>query len=73
LQAPPQYPVVGQAGPHHDRRFLVAVLLDGREYGRAQGRSKKEAEQNAAAQAIEVLDGRAPPPQEAPREAPEDE
>ena len=51
LQATPQYTVVGQEGPDHDRRFLVAILLDGREYGRAQGRSKKEAEQNAAAQA----------------------
>jgi ribonuclease III len=63
LQATPQYAVVGQEGPDHDRRFLVAILLDGREYGRAQGRSKKEAEQNAAAQALEVLDGRAPPSQ----------
>jgi ribonuclease-3 len=56
LQATPQYSVVGQEGPDHDRRFLVAILLDGREYGRAQGRSKKEAEQSAAAQALELLD-----------------
>jgi ribonuclease-3 len=62
LQATPQYTVVGQEGPDHDRRFLVAILLDGREYGRAQGRSKKEAEQSAASQALDVLDrGLAPP------------
>jgi ribonuclease-3 len=62
LQATPQYSVVGQEGPDHDRRFLVAIRLDGREYGRATGRSKKEAEQSAAAKALDVIDGHAPPP-----------
>jgi ribonuclease-3 len=62
LQATPQYTVVAQEGPDHDRRFLVAILLDGREYGRASGRSKKEAEQSAAAKALDVMDGRAAPP-----------
>ena len=62
LQATPQYTVVGQEGPDHDRRFQVAILLDGREYGRATGRSKKEAEQNAAAKALEVIDAPPPPP-----------
>jgi ribonuclease-3 len=56
LQATPQYQVVGEDGPDHDKRFLVAILLDGREYGRASGKSKKEAEQNAAAQALAALD-----------------
>lgn len=61
LQATPQYAVVGQEGPDHDRRFEVAILLDGREYGRATGRSKKEAEQSAAAKALDVIEGPAPP------------
>ncbi|HVZ71705.1 MAG TPA: ribonuclease III [Polyangia bacterium] len=56
LQATPQYRVVGQEGPDHDRRFSVAISLAGKEYGRATGRSKKEAEQNAAALALEALD-----------------
>jgi ribonuclease-3 len=56
LQATPDYRVVGQDGPDHDKRFLVALTLGGREYGRAVGRSKKEAEQNAAAQALAVLE-----------------
>jgi ribonuclease-3 len=60
LQATPQYRVVGQEGPDHDKRFSVAISLAGREYGRAVGRSKKEAEQSAAAQALAIL--------EAPRE-----
>ena len=57
LQATPQYRVVGQEGPDHDKRFSVTISLGGREYGRAMGRSKKEAEQNAAAQALAILEG----------------
>ncbi|HEX3698229.1 MAG TPA: ribonuclease III [Polyangia bacterium] len=57
LQATPQYQVVGEDGPDHDKRFQVAIFLDGREYGRAGGRSKKEAEQSAAALALTALDG----------------
>src|SRR5438477_2774346 len=52
LQAAPVYTVVGEEGPDHDKRFEVAIALGGREYGRAVGRSKKEAEQSAAAQAL---------------------
>ena len=57
LQATPQYRVVGQEGPDHDKRFEVTISLGGREYGRAMGRSKKEAEQSAAALALDILDG----------------
>ena len=57
LSATPQYRVVGQEGPDHDKRFAVTISLAGREYGRAVGRSKKEAEQSAAAQALAILDG----------------
>ncbi len=57
LQSTPQYRVVAQEGPDHDRRFSVAISLGGKDYGQAMGRSKKEAEQNAAALALAVLDG----------------
>jgi ribonuclease-3 len=56
LQKTPTYTVVGEEGPEHAKRFLVAISLEGREYGRAHGRSKKEAEQNAASLALSVLD-----------------
>lgn len=56
LQAAPQYTVVDVQGPDHDRTFVVAICLAGHEYGRAAGKSKKEAEQNAAAQALGNLD-----------------
>ncbi len=57
LQLAPTYMVMSQQGPDHDKTFEVAIFLGEREYGRAQGKSKKEAQQNAAAQAIALLEG----------------
>ena len=37
------------------KTFVAAVYLDGAEIGRGEGRTKKEAEQNAAARALEGL------------------
>jgi len=51
LKATPTYGVLAEVGPDHDKRFVVSVTLAGREWGRAAGRSKKEAEQMAAAEA----------------------
>jgi ribonuclease III len=59
-QASPVYQVVAQEGPDHDKRFEVALSLAGREYARATGRSKKEAEQAAAAEALAVIERDAP-------------
>ena len=39
----------------HQRRLEAAVLLDGVEWGRGEGRTKKEAEQVAAAAALQRL------------------
>lgn len=52
--ARPAYEVEG-TGPDHDRRFTARVTVDGKEYGTGEGRSKKEAEQGAAARALESL------------------
>lgn len=51
----PEYQVVGESGPDHDKRFEVAVLVDGKEMARATGKSKKIAEQAAAELALESL------------------
>lgn len=56
MQQAPHYVVIGQEGPDHDKTFRVAISLAGRELGQASGKSKKEAEQNAAAVAISKLD-----------------
>jgi ribonuclease-3 len=56
LQVAPVYAVVAAQGPDHDKRFEILLTLAGREYGRAIGRSKKEAEQTAAAMALVALE-----------------
>ena len=55
MQLAPVYTVIAQHGPDHDRIFEVAILLGDREYGRARGKSKKEAQQNAAELALAAL------------------
>ena len=50
-----QYRLVGEEGPDHNKRFFVEVDLNGKSVGAGSGRSKKEAEQMAAAAAIEAL------------------
>jgi ribonuclease-3 len=47
------YEVLHEAGPPHERRFDVAAVCDGEAIGRGEGRSKKAAEQAAAAEALE--------------------
>jgi ribonuclease-3 len=43
---------IASSGPDHDKRFSAHVLVGADEYGSGEGRSKKEAEQNAARVAI---------------------
>lgn len=52
----PDYHVSRESGNEHDRRFTVKVLLDGEVMGEGSGRSKKDAEQSAAKDAIEVIE-----------------
>jgi ribonuclease III len=57
LKATPTYRVVNELGPDHDKRFVVAVTIGEDEWARAVGKSKKEAEQMAAAEAHFRLEG----------------
>ena len=52
---PIAYTVVDEKGPDHDKTFVVALHHNGRHIGAGEGRSKKEAEQAAAADAIRRL------------------
>ena len=52
----PVYDVVG-SGPDHDRLFRAVVTVAGTRYGSGDGRSKKEAEQAAAREALAILSG----------------
>ena len=49
------YELVGESGPDHDKTFTFRVLVNGNAIGEGSGRSKKEAEQMAAKQALEAL------------------
>ena len=49
------YRVVGEEGPPHERVFEVAAVVGSEEIARGSGRSKKDAEQAAAASALEIL------------------
>lgn len=51
----PRYEVSSE-GPDHDRRFSAVVFVNGEAYGTGEGRSKKTAETDAAAQAWTALD-----------------
>ncbi len=46
------YELVQTEGPEHMRTFTVSAMIGGTEYGRGSGKSKKEAEMQAASQAI---------------------
>jgi ribonuclease-3 len=51
----PRYEVSAE-GPDHDRRFSAVVYVGGESYGTGEGRSKKAAETEAAAEAWRALD-----------------
>ncbi|MND89796.1 Ribonuclease 3 [compost metagenome] len=50
-----EYRIIEERGPAHEREFVSEVYMDGRALGRGTGRSKKEAEQQAAAAALSQL------------------
>jgi len=50
------YAVVAEHGPPHDRTFTVSATVEGIELARGVGRSKKDAEQEAAQVALEAID-----------------
>lgn len=52
----PNYRVTRESGLSHDRRFTVQVLFDNEVMGEGSGRSKKEAEQSAAHDALEIIE-----------------
>ncbi len=51
----PEYNVIASRGPDHKKEFELAVVIEGKEYARASGKSKKIAQQEAAQMALEML------------------
>lgn len=50
-----EYILAGEEGPDHNKRFVVEVCLNSNVIGRGKGKSKKEAEQLAAKEALELM------------------
>jgi ribonuclease-3 len=50
------YSVIEEQGPPHNRVFSISATIEGVEVGRGSGRSKKDAEQEAAHAALEALE-----------------
>lgn len=49
------YRLKGETGPDHDKRFIIELLINSNVIAQGQGRSKKEAEQEAARLALELM------------------
>ena len=66
----PEYVLVEESGPEHQKLFTIEARVNGKVYGRGQGGNKKKAEQEAAHKALESLKAEeAAQPKEAPAEA----
>lgn len=57
-QGDPVYRLVEELGSGHDKRFVSEVLVGGKRLGTGTGRTKKEAEQKAAEEALQRLEVR---------------
>jgi ribonuclease III len=55
FRAVPQYTLIEERGPDHDKSFVSELTIGGRPYGRGVGRTKKLAEQAAAMAALAAL------------------
>ena len=51
----PHYKIVGTRGPDHAKEFTVAVYVNNKEYGKGQGSSKQDAEEQSAKEALKKL------------------
>jgi len=56
----PNYKIIDESGPDHAKEFRVVVMTQNDVKGTGQGRSKKEAEQAAALDALNLLNGKDP-------------
>lgn len=54
-RSPPQYRTISEQGPDHDKRFRMAVEVEGETLAEGEGASKQRAEQDAARAALAEL------------------
>lgn len=56
FKKPPQYLLISEAGPAHEKEFYVQVVIGEKILGVGKGKTKKEAEQMAAEKAIKEVE-----------------
>ncbi len=56
LNITPSYKVMGETGPDHDKSFTVGIFFGEDKIATGKGKSKQEAEQEAARNALEIKD-----------------
>ena len=54
----PEYELIRTAGPDHDKIFEISVKLNDKIIGNGSGKSKKEAEKNAAKEALKFVENK---------------
>ncbi len=52
----PEYEVISESGPDHDKQFVFGVYVDGDLRGKGEGASKQSAQQSAAKDALESIE-----------------
>lgn len=57
----PTYELLDEKGPDHSKCFKIAAVIGDQRFTAAWGRNKKEAEQRAAMNALDELEGKSPP------------
>jgi ribonuclease III len=55
FRAPPEYRIVAESGPDHEKYFVTEITVGGKILGKGDGRSKKQSEQQAAKKALNEL------------------
>lgn len=54
-KATPEYQVIKEAGPDHDKIFTVALMVNNKKWAQGYGKSKQEAEEKAAKTALDKI------------------
>ncbi len=57
-QNSPSYKVLEEYGPPHSKKFKIGVYIDGKLIGKGLGKSKRDAEEDAAQKALDVYKGK---------------
>lgn len=52
----PKYQVLSEQGPDHNKSFIIEVIINGKSIARGTGKNKSEAEQNAAEEALNIIE-----------------